>query len=82
MCVLCRHAYQVAGLVVAKCPRLTYSRTDSRCLLPRLVDWLALPLLSSHKPQPQGTAPALQSHLHLVRRGLGLGLNECACTYV
>lgn len=62
-----RHAYRVAGLVVSKVPQLTYSKTDSRCLLPRLVDWLILPLISSRKPQPQGTAPAIRNNLHLVR---------------
>lgn len=65
--VLCRHAYRVAGLVVAKCPQMTYSRTDSRCLLPRLVDWLVLPLSSSRRPQAQGAAAAIRSQLHLVR---------------
>ena len=65
-----RHAYRVAGLVVAKTPRLTYTRTDSRCLLPRLVDWLALPLTSSRKPQPQGMTSAIRSNLHLVRLAL------------
>lgn len=68
--VQCRHAYRVAGLVVAKCPRLTYSRTDIRCLLPRLVDWLVLPLPSSRKPLAEGATAAIRSHLHLVRCSL------------
>ena len=52
-------------------PRLTYSRTDSRCLFPRLLDWLILPLSSSSssshtRPQPQGAASAARANLHLV----------------
>ena len=60
---LCRHAYHVAGLVVASCPRLTYSRSDSRCLLPQLVEVL---LPSLRQTQPQGATSAVQSQLHLV----------------
>lgn len=66
-----RHSYHVAGLIVSMAPRLTYSRTDSHCLLPRLLDWLILPLSSiTSKPQPQGTGPALKSTLHLFLGGL------------
>ncbi|CAI8045298.1 Protein MMS22-like [Geodia barretti] len=70
-----RHAYFTAGLVVSMAPRLTYSRTDSRCLLPRLLDWLILPLSSSSshshtRPQPQGAASAARANLHLFLTGL------------
>lgn len=63
-------SYKVVSAVVKFCPRLLYSKTDSKCLLPRLVDWLVLPLTSSKKPPVQGMSLCIRTHLQHFLSGL------------
>ncbi|KAL9969297.1 hypothetical protein ACROYT_G021496, partial [Oculina patagonica] len=67
---LLRVAYHVAGLLTKHCYKIIYSRTQPRCLLPRLVDQFALPLPNSKKPVAPLVMQCIKAHLHQFLQGL------------
>jgi len=67
---LLRVAYHVAGLLTKHCFKIIYSKTQPRCLLPRLVDQFALPLPNSKKPVAPLVMQCIKAHLHQFLRGL------------
>ncbi len=69
----CRVCYAVAGVVVRSCAQLIYSRINSRCLLPQLVDRLVLPLATNQ-------SPCIRSHLHYVSTASPASLPPCITT--
>lgn len=67
---LLRLAYHVAGLLTKHCYRIIYSKTQPRCLFPRLVDQFALPLPNSKKPVAPLVMQSIKTHLHQFLQGL------------
>ena len=55
--------YRIASSLVRYCPTIIYSRTQTHCILPRLIEYLFLPTHSLSKPPHP-------SHLDCVRRFL------------
>ncbi len=59
--------YAVVGVIVSSSPRLIYSRMNSNCLLPQLVDCLLLPLATTRTPPTTHVqATCVRNHLHQV----------------
>lgn len=67
---LLRLAYHVAGLLAKHCYRIIYSKTQPRCLFPRLLDQFALPLPNSKKPMAPSMMHCIKAHLHQFLQGL------------
>ncbi|XP_066028279.1 protein MMS22-like isoform X2 [Pocillopora verrucosa] len=67
---LLRIAYHVAGLLTKHCYKIIYSRTQPRCLFPRLVDQFVLPLPNSKKPVAPLVMQCIKAHLHQFLQGL------------
>ncbi|KAJ7385711.1 hypothetical protein OS493_013742 [Desmophyllum pertusum] len=67
---LLRVAYHVAGLLTKHCYKMIYSRTQPRCLFPRLVDQFALPISTSKKPVAPLVMQCIKAHLHQFLQGL------------
>ena len=53
-------------MVVSSSPELIYSRINSKCLLPQLVDILVLPMATSKVPPIDGLRSCIRTHLHHV----------------
>ena len=64
---LLRMCYKVSGCLVRNCPRLIYRRSESRCLLPRLVDQLLVPVSNPHRPALSNASSNVKRSLHHVR---------------
>ena len=62
-----RMCYKVSGCLVRNCPRLIYRRSESRCLLPRLVDQLLVPVSNPHRPALSNASSNVKRSLHHVR---------------
>ncbi|XP_068755501.1 protein MMS22-like [Montipora capricornis] len=67
---LLRLAYHVAGLLAKDCYKIIYSKTQPRCLFPRLLDQFALPLPNSKKPVAPLVMQCIKTHLHQFLQGL------------
>jgi len=67
---LLRLAYHVAGLLTKHCYKMIYSKTQPRCLFPRLVDQFALPLPNSKKPVAPLVMQCIKANLHQFLQGL------------
>ncbi|XP_015767641.1 PREDICTED: protein MMS22-like [Acropora digitifera] len=67
---LLRLAYHVAGLLAKHCYKIIYSKTQPRCLFPRLLDQFALPLPNSKRPVAPLVMQCIKSHLHQFLQGL------------
>ena len=56
----------MAAVVVSSCPELIYSRINSKCLLPQLVDMLVLPMATSKASPIDVLRSCIRTHLHHV----------------
>lgn len=65
-----RIAYHVAGLLTKHCYKIIYSRTQPRCLFPRLVDQFVLPFPNNKKPVAPLVMQCIKAHLHQFLQGL------------
>lgn len=61
--------FKICGNLVKHCARALYSKT-SACLLPQILDFFVLPLISTKKPLPNIIVQAIKCHLVLFLCGL------------
>ena len=65
---------------MTSCPELVYSRINSRCLLPQLVDRLVLPIATGKNPSTHGQAACIKANLHHVSKCILYVKNDLVVT--